>query len=1326
MKGTIRRILGIFLCIAMLAGSFLPPLGAMAEEPAAPEGFERWTPYVSSGKIWEDVSNITATESDWAGAFENTHENGFTDNEGMIGHGWNGNNSGMIYSKERYTDFEMTFDYRSPDWDNIYIGIGASKQGSTFSNQDTGLYSLLIGCKGNVNLRNKTGSTDNWISGELYNQDPELANFKKLKHSMRIRVVNKKITVYIRESEDGDWNERGTADLAEYNGGYIYLASYTWGGRFTAPVVNTDPADLYVSAAFKDFTPYNIIGTGWDTYYGGTSSEKMDNYDSWNVFIGKKNQESLMISHPWQGGTKAGYVFSNKSYKNFELTMQYYSTNDNCLYLGIGSPEMGKAPTESDNTGKTVFRVEPVGAITTLKDGKNEEETKNWNWVYTDETKNNVHTLKLVVSDGYATLYLMNDSGEWSKRVNFDLGENYQGGYIYIKSGAPEVRFSAPKIENLDNKNFGTDVTESLTSYSKAYEEVNPFTVSGLNRDNSISDNWYLDSDNLIHKLPNGKPSVLYLNTRINQLKRITFQYKSARSGNSYQGLFIGVGAKEMDGNFYYGDGGSQPQILRIWNKSFVQSSPRGYNENVPVDGWVDSTWEFAGADRDAIHTMTLEIKYNNIYIWMDGKYKGTHKLYDFSSEDSYLFLGGWDSAIAFSVPTVETIELTQNNIGDGYKGKSALFIGDSISYGALDRAAWAERLAYHYGLNITNASVGGAIISGQTITDGDHNLPLIQTQLDANKNNTYDYVVIEGGINDILWNQRGSDGGNKYCELGTISDSYDSAAFASKDTFAGGLEYIFYNVAQMKDSSGNTPKAAYIMVYKTTWGYKLDTANQYVDTVKKLCEKWGITLFNFWENEEFNTMIHNDTDKYLPDGLHVSHDGYEEMFKIIGDSNNGVLQTAKAPNEIVTVTVTASTENGTEVAGANLTGGSKYKKGQEVTVTAPAEDPDNHEFMGWYEDGKLLSRDRTYSFTANKNYELIAMYNVVGSGTITVKYDTVETSYTKNLGQKLTITAAGEGFQYWTNAYNMIVSRDSKYTFTVIASDTLTAHYQTEVQKSIVVWQSDYDQVIRSGEYGVSDGIVEPEKIPTKLGYTATGWSLNVDEIRSKITAGDKLITVKPKYTLNAAEFTITVKDGTLNKENATSANYTMNELVTVTAVVPEGRTFSYWKVSGTNTILGYAPVYQFYATQNYNIEAVFDADETAKGTATVVQVLRDEMNTKLSFVAMLTVPEGCTIEFGGILATNDSGKAGNLTRENADYVRGVAYKGTTLRYTWTKGKITDPSEVWYVRPYVVYRDANGVRQEILGAMVDEALSGQTTAGTLAANELPVTMASY
>ena len=866
----------------MLAGSFLPPLGAMAEEPAAPEGFERWTPYVSSGKIWEDVSNITATESDWAGAFENTHENGFTDNEGMIGHGWNGNNSGMIYSKERYTDFEMTFDYRSPDWDNIYIGIGASKQGSTFSNQDTGLYSLLIGCKGNVNLRNKTGSTDNWISGDLYNQDPELANFKKLKHSMRIRVVNKKITVYIRESEDGDWNERGTADLAEYNGGYIYLASYTWGGRFAAPVVekkevapagfenwtpyyasvegsiwdhikeitpetsdwagafeqhensftdnegminhkftgndcgmiyskesytdfemtfdyrspdwdniyigigasmpgNTfsnqdtglylltlgckghvnltnktgsidnwisgdvysqDPElanfrklkhamkirvvnkkitvyiresedggwnergtvdlqeynggyiyltsytqggrfaapavkDMGVSAAFADFTPYNVdCGDG---FFGGTNSVKMDNYDSWVIWPEIENQESLMTSYPWQGGTKAGYMFSNETYENFELTMQYYVTTSwNKFWLGIGSPEQGKTPTESDGNGMTVFQFNSYGVVEARTDGTVKNE--NGSWTYTDDTQYEIHTVKLVVNKGHATVYLLNPTqpDQEPKRLEFDLGENYKGGYIYLKSWAPEARFSAPKIESLNNElpRFSSYYSKNITYGSEAavdLTEADPLqywtekngkiTRKDVPAEGDVCDDLYM--------------AELFLKEQTYKDFELNVDVKRGTSG--WSRAFVGFGA-ELGRHFQQSGGGTTVYLdhddLRYggWDE---------LNDRYKEGDWGLKYSEIG--ETDTFH-LRIVVQDGSASVYVNDYEKPSTFELSQGYQGGYIYLASNSTGTEFSNLTVEELESKGNNF-DAYAG----YHSNNITYGSADAVDLTE-----------------------------------------------------------------------------------------------------------------------------------------------------------------------------------------------------------------------------------------------------------------------------------------------------------------------------------------------------------------------------------------------------------------------------------------------------------------------------------------------------------------------------------------------------------------------------------------------------------------------------------------------------------
>ena len=57
-------------------------------------------------------------------------------------------------------------------------------------------------------------------------------------------------------------------------------------------------------------------------------------------------------------------------------------------------------------------------------------------------------------------------------------------------------------------------------------------------------------------------------------------------------------------------------------------------------------------------------------------------------------------------------------------KGKSALFLGDSITYGARDRAklygagGWAGRIGYHAGMNVTNNGVSGACITTAIVSN--------------------------------------------------------------------------------------------------------------------------------------------------------------------------------------------------------------------------------------------------------------------------------------------------------------------------------------------------------------------------------------------------------------------------------------------------------------------------------------------------------------------------------------------------------------------------------------------------------------------------------
>ena len=190
---------------------------------------------------------------------------------------------------------------------------------------------------------------------------------------------------------------------------------------------------------------------------------------------------------------------------------------------------------------------------------------------------------------------------------------------------------------------------------------------------------------------------------------------------------------------------------------------------------------------------------------------------------------------------------------------------------------------------------------------------------------------------------------------------------------------------------------------------------------------------------------------------------------------------------------------------------------------------------------------------------------------------------------------------------------------------------------------------------------------------------------------------------------------DGTIIGTGETSGIYVRNEIVTVMADEPApGMRFSHWEDS-QGKILGYQTVYKFYASQEYAVRAIFVADDTkveSAATAQLVQVVRKPEEHIMSFVAMLTVPEGCTMEYGGILATNQQGRAIDaatgeirLTKDTADYVRGNKSNTPIYRYTWTKTRIAE-DETWYVRPYIVYKDVFGELHEIMGDMVTAKLT--------------------
>ena len=185
--------------------------------------------------------------------------------------------------------------------------------------------------------------------------------------------------------------------------------------------------------------------------------------------------------------------------------------------------------------------------------------------------------------------------------------------------------------------------------------------------------------------------------------------------------------------------------------------------------------------------------------------------------------------------------------------------------------------------------------------------------------------------------------------------------------------------------------------------------------------------------------------------------------------------------------------------------------------------------------------------------------------------------------------------------------------------------------------------------------------------------------------------MTILPIYVLKDINYSVTINGG------SGSGEYKQNAIVNAVldeSQIPEGKKFSHWE-DENGVILSYSKRYSFFAGKDEVISAVYvDESETvdAKGTTAIVNIYKDTVNKKMSFVSFSSVPEGCTIQQAGVIATTDSaiGTSENFDDTNATFVRGSDSTKLDFEYTWTKGSQTE-GLTWYVKAYLRYMDASG-----------------------------------
>lgn len=155
------------------------------------------------------------------------------------------------------------------------------------------------------------------------------------------------------------------------------------------------------------------------------------------------------------------------------------------------------------------------------------------------------------------------------------------------------------------------------------------------------------------------------------------------------------------------------------------------------------------------------------------------------------------------------------------------------------------------------------------------------------------------------------------------------------------------------------------------------------------------------------------------------------------------VVLTAKWSVPATTYTITTSCEGK-----GTVSGGGEYVVGDIVTVTATADVASGYEFVGWYENGMLVSKSENYEFEVTGDRTLVAKFKTyaiqVGvapgdqAGSVTGAGNYPE-------GKVITLMAeakAGWYFVGWYDENSNLISTDTVLSHTVVSSCQFNAHF--------------------------------------------------------------------------------------------------------------------------------------------------------------------------------------------------------------------------------------------------------------------------------------------
>ena len=185
--------------------------------------------------------------------------------------------------------------------------------------------------------------------------------------------------------------------------------------------------------------------------------------------------------------------------------------------------------------------------------------------------------------------------------------------------------------------------------------------------------------------------------------------------------------------------------------------------------------------------------------------------------------------------------------------GKKIIFLGSSVTYGAASQGvSFVDFLASHDQCVVYKEAVSGTTL----VDDGPDSYISRMKKLQVSK---ADLFVCQLSTNDATQKKT----------LGTIASSTDPTDFDTH-TITGAIEYVIAYARK----TWNCPISFY-----TNPPYADDNYRCMVERLSSIAEKWGISIFDLWDNESFNCISEEQYNLYMDDPIHPTRTGYLEWW---------------------------------------------------------------------------------------------------------------------------------------------------------------------------------------------------------------------------------------------------------------------------------------------------------------------------------------------------------------------------------------------------------------------------------------------------------------